>query len=353
MSSRVTVPRLFLPVRAGRGAARCCCRRNAGLPAPPTGWRAIASSPQTRDERLVIARSPRPAVRTALRRPHLSSGARGRRVRDRLPDRPVAGARHAPLAAAAEAHGFDVVSVFADLLYQPPLQPRSPGPPAGFASALACLNLPTPCTPVQRSPGRSRRSMPPPRAGAYLGLGPWQATRAGAIGRTSRGVPAAATVARGRRCAPAPCWPSDEAGFAGQEFRLEPGTRLRAPRSPSRVPPLLLGAWGPWRPPFGQDEIAGMNSRWAAPFSARRSLRRPNSRVTAASLAAGRAAERVRVVAGAVTVVAEDGAAARWASPVRGGHVPRAGRRRARHHGQASADVGSSSSAARTRGDRE
>ena len=28
---------------------------------------------------------------------------------------------YAPLAAAAEAHGFDVVSVFADLLYQPPL----------------------------------------------------------------------------------------------------------------------------------------------------------------------------------------------------------------------------------------
>src|ERR1700719_3387815 len=28
---------------------------------------------------------------------------------------------YGPLAAAAEAHGFDVVSVFADLLYQPPL----------------------------------------------------------------------------------------------------------------------------------------------------------------------------------------------------------------------------------------
>ena len=31
--------------------------------------------------------------------------------------------RYGELAAAAEAHGFDVVSVFADLLYQPPLLP--------------------------------------------------------------------------------------------------------------------------------------------------------------------------------------------------------------------------------------
>ncbi len=36
----------------------------------------------------------------------------------------------------------------------------------------------------------------------------------------------------------------DEAGFAGQVFRLAPGTRLRYPL-PARVPPLLLGAWGP------------------------------------------------------------------------------------------------------------
>src|SRR6185312_6728150 len=106
---------------------------------------------------------------------------------------------YGPLAAAAETHGFDVVSVFADLLYQPPL-------PALLEMARATSRV-----------------------------------RLGAIGITQsrplRRLREAAAVARALLA-------GDETGFAGQEFRLEPGTRLRAVL-PSRVPPLLLGAWGP------------------------------------------------------------------------------------------------------------
>ena len=55
----------------------------------------------------------------ALVRPHLSGWAWPRSAsRSRPTSRPAA---YGELAAAAEAHGFDVVSVFADLLDQPPL----------------------------------------------------------------------------------------------------------------------------------------------------------------------------------------------------------------------------------------
>src|SRR6201996_4494869 len=58
-------------------------------------------------------------------RPRLNGGARVTNQADAeygiafQTDKPPGG--YAPRAAAAEAHGFDVVSVFADLLYQPPL----------------------------------------------------------------------------------------------------------------------------------------------------------------------------------------------------------------------------------------
>jgi 5,10-methylenetetrahydromethanopterin reductase len=74
------------------------------------------------------------------------------------------------------------------------------------------------------------------------------------------------------------------------------------------VPPLLIGAWGP-RGAVLAGEIAdelkvGGTASPAVIAQARK-------RASAASLAAGRPADAVRVVAGAVTVVAEDGTAAR------------------------------------------
>jgi 5,10-methylenetetrahydromethanopterin reductase len=210
---------------------------------------------------------------------------------------------YGPLAATAEAHGFDVVSVFADLLYQPPLPALLEIARATSRVRLgaACLN---PYTLHPYEIAGQVAALDAASAGrAYLGLarGAWL----GAIGITQsrplRRLREAAAVARALLA-------GDETGFAGQEFRLEPGTRLRA-APPSLVPPLLLlGAWGPRGTALaGQiaDELkVGGTASPAVIAQARQ-------RVSAASLAAGRVPGSVRVVAGAVTVVAEDGAAAR------------------------------------------
>jgi 5,10-methylenetetrahydromethanopterin reductase len=209
---------------------------------------------------------------------------------------------YGPLAAAAEAHGFDVVSVFADLLYQPPL-------PAllEMARATSRVRLGAACyNPYTLHPYEIAGQVAALDAAgpgrAYLGLarGAWL----GAIGITQsrplRRLREAAAVTRALLS-------GDETGFTGREFTLAPGIRLRAAR-PARLPPLLLGAWGPRGTALaGQvaDELkVGGTASPAVIAQARR-------RVSAASRAAGRAAGSVRVVAGAVTVVAEDGAAAR------------------------------------------
>src|ERR1700733_8191101 len=102
---------------------------------------------------------------------------------------------YGPLAAAAEACGFDVVSVFADLLYQPPL-------PAllEIARATSRVRLGAACfNPYTLHP--------------YEIAGQVAALDAASVGRAYLGlarrdrhhaVPAAATVARGRRGGPCP-----------------------------------------------------------------------------------------------------------------------------------------------------
>lgn len=215
-------------------------------------------------------------------------------------DKPPGG--YAPLAAAAEAHGFDVVSVFADLLYQPPL-------PAllEMAAATRRVRLGAACfNPYTLHPYETAGQLAALDAAsggrAYLGLarGAWLDTVGLAQPRPLTTLREAAAVTRALLA-------GDETGYAGQVFRLAPGTRLRYPL-PARLPPLMLGAWGP-RGTALAGEIAdelkvGGTASAAVIGQARR-------RAAAASLSAGRPADSVRVVAGAVTVVDEDGAAAR------------------------------------------
>jgi 5,10-methylenetetrahydromethanopterin reductase len=210
--------------------------------------------------------------------------------------------RYGELAATAEACGFDVVSVFADLLYQPPL-------PAllEMARATARVRLGAAClNPFTQHPYEIAGGLAVLDAvsggRAYLGLarGAWL----DAIGvfpqRPLGALRDAAGVVRALLS-------GDLGGYPGSEFRLAPGVRLRG-ALPVRVPPLLLGAWGPRGAVLAgeiADEIKVGGS--ANPLVA--GLAR--DRVRAAASACGRPADAVRVVLGAVTVVDRDGAAAR------------------------------------------
>ncbi len=222
--------------------------------------------------------------------------------------------RYGELAAAAEAFGFDVVSVFADLLYQPPL-------PAllEMARATSRVRLGAACqNPFTQHPYEIAGALAVLDAvssrRAYLGLarGAWL----DAIGlvpcRPLAALRDAAAIVRALLT-------GDDRGYAGTVYRLEPGVRLRGVRpgkagsvgSAGRareMPPLLLGAWGP-RGAALAGEIADEIKVGGSANPAVAALVR--DRVRAGALAAGRPADAVRVVLGAVTVVDRDGAAAR------------------------------------------
>ncbi len=149
--------------------------------------------------------------------------------------------RYGELAAAAEAHGFDVVSVFADLLYQPPLpalleMARST---ARVRLGAACLN---PYTQHPYEIAGSIASLDAASNGrAYLGLA--RGTWLDAIGVEQRRALAhlrdAAAIVRALLA-------GDDAGYDGAAFQLKPAyTRLRYDLPRRLPPPLLLGAWGP------------------------------------------------------------------------------------------------------------
>jgi 5,10-methylenetetrahydromethanopterin reductase len=206
------------------------------------------------------------------------------------------------LAAAAEAYGFDVVSVFADLLYEPPLPALLEMARATTRVRLgvACLN------PYTQHPYEiagwiaALEAAAPGRA--YLGLarGAWL----DAIG-VEQSKPLAhlrdtAAIVRALLT-------GDDSGYDGAAYRLVPGIRLRYQR-PARVPPLLIGTWGPQTAALAGEIADEVKVGGTASPAVVRAIR---ERVAVGCRAAGRAIEDVGVVAGAVTVVDEDGPAAR------------------------------------------
>ena len=206
--------------------------------------------------------------------------------------------RYGELAAAAEAYGFDVVSVFADLLYQPPLPALLEMARATTRVRLgaACLN------PYTQHPYEIAGGLAALEAAsdgrAYLGLA--RGTWLDAIGIEQRRPLAhlrdTAAIVRALLS-------GDDRGYAGTAYRLAPGTRLRYPL-PERLPPLLLGTWGP-RGAALAGEIADEIKVGGSANPAVVPLIRDRLR------AGGRLADQVRVVLGAVTVVDRDGTAAR------------------------------------------
>jgi 5,10-methylenetetrahydromethanopterin reductase len=206
------------------------------------------------------------------------------------------------LAAAAEAYGFDVVSVFADLLYQPPL-------PAllEMASATSRVRLGAAClNPYTQHPYEIAWSLAALEAAApgraYLGLarGAWLA---------AIGVQQPRPLAHLRDTAAIVCalLSGDDSGYYGEAYVLERGVGLRYPL-PARIPPLLVGAWGPRAAALGGEIADEVKVGGTASPAVVRIIR---ERVAVGCQAAHRSIDDVRVVAGAVTVVDEDGAAAR------------------------------------------
>ena len=205
------------------------------------------------------------------------------------------------LATAAEAYGFDVLSVFGDLYFGPPV-------PALLAMARAtarvrlgpaCLN-PFTVHPVEIA-GQIAALDEASGGRAFLGLarGSWL----GDLGITqARAIDAVAEAAAVVRALLA----GEGEAVAGTHFSLPPGTHLR-PTPLRGVVPVLVGTWGPRlarRARAFADELkvggcanpamAGVVRAWLAPEPDVRNV-----------------ARRVRVVLGAVTVVDVDGDAAR------------------------------------------
>lgn len=146
---------------------------------------------------------------------------------------------YARLARAAEEAGFDVLSVYADLLYQPPL-------PAllEMARATSRVRLGAACwNPYTMHPyeiAGQLAALDAASAGrAYLGLarGTW-------LGQVGIDQPAPVGHLREAVGVVRALLTGDPEPFSGKRFRLAAGTRLRYDL-PAQVPPVLLGTWGP------------------------------------------------------------------------------------------------------------
>ncbi len=209
---------------------------------------------------------------------------------------------YARLAAAAEEHGIDVLSVFGDLLYQPPLVPL-----LEMAAATSRVRLGAACwNPYTTHPyelaGQYAALDRLSGGRAYLGLA--RGTWLGALG-----VAQPRPVAHLREAVRlvTALLAGDADGLAGELYPLAPGTTLRYPL-PADPPRVLLGTWGPTTAALAGEVAAelkvggsanpamvGVMREWTA-VGARRS---------------GRPEDAVGIVVGAVTVVDEDGEAAR------------------------------------------
>ncbi len=202
-------------------------------------------------------------------------------------------AEYEELARRAEAAGFDVISVFHDLLYQPAFFPLLviAGATERVRLGPAALN-PSTLHPVELA-GQAAALDLASAGRAYLGLvaGAWL-DRLGLDGR--RPLVRMREAGRIVRALHA----GERGGFAGEFFTLAPGAGLEyAPQRPRM--PLMIGTWRPRMAALAGEvadevkiggcanpEMVALMRQWIGN-------------------------DRVGVVVGAVTVVDEDGAAAR------------------------------------------
>jgi 5,10-methylenetetrahydromethanopterin reductase len=219
---------------------------------------------------------------------------------------------YAVLAADAEAAGFDVITVFNDLFFQPAL-------PALLEIARAtervrvgpsCLN-PFTVHPVEIA-GQTAALDLESNGRAFVGLaaGAWLDRVGVDASRPLTAIREAWEVVRR-------LLGGDESGFEGERFSLAPGNTL-AYEPLRREVPLLVGTWSPRLTAFAGEHAAELKLGGCAnPAMVRLARERLGPSET-------------RIVVGAVTVVDEDDAAARALArdevalylPVVAGHDP-------------------------------
>ena len=209
--------------------------------------------------------------------------------------------RYAELAELAERHEFDVVSVFGDLLFQPPIVPL-----LEMARVTSRVRLGAACwNPYTLHPyeiaGQLAALDTASNGRAYLGLarGTWLRGIGVDQPRPVQHIREAVAVIRELLL-------GSGAAVEGGAFRLTAGMTLRYPVREG-LPPLLIGTWGPTMAELAgriADEVKIGGSANPAMVAVMR------ERIERGSVAAGRPGA-VGIVVGAVTVVDRDGAAAR------------------------------------------
>jgi 5,10-methylenetetrahydromethanopterin reductase len=206
---------------------------------------------------------------------------------DKTPD------EYVELARLAEDSGFDVVSVYHDLFFQPAVYPLLLMAQATERVRIgpAALN-PYTLHPVEIA-GQIAALDAVSAGRAYLGLvrGTWLGTLGIEQPRPLTALREAVEVVRRLLS-------GDDSGFTGERFSLAPGARLRYTPLRPRIP-LLIGTWGERTAAFAGEvadelKIGGTTNPDLVPIMRER---------------VGN--DRVGIVVGAVTVVDEDGPAAR------------------------------------------
>ncbi|WP_144122946.1 LLM class flavin-dependent oxidoreductase [Catellatospora sichuanensis] len=209
---------------------------------------------------------------------------------------------YAAIAELAEQHGFDVLSVFGDLMYQPPIFPLLVAAQHTRRIKLgpACLN-PYTMHPAEIA-GQAAALDIASGGRAYLGLarGTWL---------DQVGVPQARPLRRLRETVDVVnlLLGQDPAGYTGRELTIAAGTALRYTPLRPRVP-LLIGTWGQKTAELAAAVADDIKVGGSANPAMAKTMR---AWVDTAAAAAGRSPADVGVTLGAVTVVDEDGAAAR------------------------------------------
>lgn len=201
------------------------------------------------------------------------------------------------LAQGAEEYGFGTVSVFGDLMFQPPIAPLLVMAQATQRIRLGAAGMnPYTLHPVEIA-GQVAALDAVSAGRAYAGLvaGAWM-DRIG-VSRTRPAQALRDTVAVVRRLLA-----GDDSGYDGDVFRLDPGVRLNYEVQRKQVP-ILIGGWGP--------RVVAVAGEWAEELKLGGSANPDLVAVAKERLRAGSAVRDVGIVLGAVTVVDEDGDAAR------------------------------------------